>query len=451
VKSPHTGKQVAIIGSGPSGLTAAWYLAILGHRITVFEASDQPGGMLRYGIPAYRLPKDILDQEIGVLKDIGVEISTGSRVDNIDSLFRKGFHSAYLAMGAQQGAMLGIPQENAPGVMDGISFLNRLNRERIAEMGDRVAVIGGGNSAIDVARSAVRLGAKEVTLFYRRTESEMPARNEEVQDAVSEGIKIKFLTTPLEIVSKNDLLEVTFIRMELGEPDADGRPRPVPLEGSEFLKEFENIIIAVGQVADVPAQMGPLVSQKTLIDVDCESLATARPGVYAGGDIVSGPATIIDAIAYGRHAATSIDKYLGGQGIIDLVLAVPEAEVVLPELSQQTKPRARMPVLDLNARRTSFKAVECGLDQSQAIEEASRCLDCDAREFAVTVFAENCRECGYCIQLCGVDVFELAVHSNSKGYRPAETKDTTKCVGCLQCYYVCPEFAIAVNEVNGKG
>lgn len=443
-----TGKRIVIVGAGPSGLTAAYYLATLGHQVTVLEALDQPGGMMRMGIPEYRLSRQALDEEIGYLKELGVTLKTGQRVEAVDALLKDGYDAAYVAVGAQQGARLGIPGDGAAGVIDGISFLRQVNQGQDVKIGNRIAIIGGGNSAIDAARSAVRLGGKQVTVFYRRTEAEMTAYAEEVEGATCEGIKIEFLTVPIHVAEKNGGLEVTFTRMELGKPDESGRPRPIPVKGSEFKQEFENVITAVGQQPVGTESMGLSLTEKKLVQVDDATLATDKPGVFAGGDIVSGPASIIDAIAQGRKAAQSIDRYLGGQGVIDQALATPEEAVLLPEFERVVKPRVEMPTLDLEERVSCFLQVESGLDEKQAAEEAGRCLNCDARQFEVIVYSENCKECGYCMEVCGLDIFTPSDHFNSKGYRPVTSNNATRCVGCLQCFYACPDYAIDIKEAR---
>jgi len=216
---PDTGKRVAIVGSGPSGLTAAYYLATLGHKVTVLEALDKPGGMMRVGIPEYRLPREALAREIGYLEEIGVKIETGQRVDSVDKLPQQDYDAVYLACGAHKGAALGIPGDDAPGVLDGISFLRNVNEGNKVELDKKVAVIGGGNTAVDAARCAIRLGAKEVTVIYRRSEAEMTAYQEEVGAAIYEGVKIVFLAAPIRIDQKERALELTLTRMELGKPD----------------------------------------------------------------------------------------------------------------------------------------------------------------------------------------------------------------------------------------
>ncbi len=374
-----TGKQVAIVGSGPAGLTAAYYLAKLGHSVTVFEALPEPGGMMRVGIPDYRLPKDILNAEIKEIESIGVEIRTNIRVDSPESLFKQGYEAIFLAIGAHQGISMGVEGENSPGVNDCISFLRDVNLGREVKVGDSVAVIGGGNAAIDSARTALRLGAKEVTIVYRRTQAEMPASPEEIEAALAEGVKVYFLAAPSRIISQDGKMELESIRMELGKVDASGRRRPEPIKGSEFNLSFDTIIAAIGQRPEIPEQLGLPTGRGNTIQVDPDTLATNRKGVWAGGDAVSGPASVIEAIADGRQAATSIDKYLGGNGVIDETLAPPE-EVVTPLEEAEEKWRPPVPTLPVAQRIGSFAEVELELSEEMAIEEAKRCLRCDLEE-----------------------------------------------------------------------
>jgi NADH-quinone oxidoreductase subunit F len=375
-----TGKRVAIIGSGPAGLTASYYLAKQGHAVTVFETLPEPGGMMRYGIPEYRLPREVLAEEIEEIKSTGVDIRTNTGVSSVDELFEHGYHAIFLAIGAHQGAKLRIEGEDSPEVMEGVSFLREINIGNKVRVGDRIAVIGGGNVAIDAARSALRLGAKEVTIIYRRTRDGMPASKEEIEEALLEGVKIEFLAAPIRIERRNGEVELTCIRMELGAVDESGRRRPVPIEGNEFSLPFDTVIAAIGQVPEAPEKFGLPLERGNTIRVDDDSLATTREGVFAGGDAVTGPATVIEAIAAGRQAAVSIDKYLGGSGIIDEALAPPEEIETLPELEEGEKHRISIPTLTLSERLCSFAEVELGLGEEMAIEEAKRCLRCDLEE-----------------------------------------------------------------------
>jgi NADH-quinone oxidoreductase subunit F len=376
---PATGKRVAIVGSGPAGLSAAYYLARLGHAVTVFEALPEAGGMMRVAIPDYRLPKDILRAEIKEIEDIGVEIRTNTRVDSIDGLFQEGYKAVFLAMGAHQGMSIGVEGDDSPRVMECVGFLRDVSLGRKVEIGDRVAVIGGGNVAIDGARTALRLGAKEVVIVYRRTRAEMPASPEEVEEALAEGVQIYFLAAPSRIISQNGRVELESIRMELGAMDTSGRRRPEPIKGSEFTMSFDTIIAAIGQRPEIPPQFSITVGRGNVIEVDPDTLTTSLEGVFAGGDVVSGPASVIEAIAAGRQAAVSIDKYMGGGGDIDEVLAPPEGEFTPLEEAEE-KWRPKMPSLPAEKRIGDFSQVELGYNAEMAIEEAQRCLRCDLEE-----------------------------------------------------------------------
>jgi NADPH-dependent glutamate synthase beta subunit-like oxidoreductase len=379
--APETGKKVAIVGSGPAGLTAAWFLRKLGHLATVFEALPEPGGMLRAGIPRYRLPENVLDQEIKDIENIGVEIRTNARIESLDQVFNQGFDAVFLALGAPQDMKMGIPGEDDPRVLDGISFLRSINFGDKVDIAGEVAVVGGGNAAIDVARSALRVGAEKVTILYRRTRKEMPVVSEEVEEALNEGVNIDFLVVPQRVLPERDKLKLECIQMRLGEPDASGRRRPVPIESSEFIIEVDRLIMAIGQKPAVPDGFGLSMNRWGYILADEETLACSREGVFSGGDVVSGPASVIKAIQDGRKAAISIDKYLGGKGQIDQKL-VP-AEQDNPWLGRDEgfadKERAQMPTLVVEERTNNFEQIECCFNEKSAVEEANRCLRCQLR------------------------------------------------------------------------
>ncbi|MDD5064601.1 MAG: FAD-dependent oxidoreductase [Phycisphaerae bacterium] len=379
--APQTGKKVAIVGSGPAGLTAAWFLRKQGHSVTVFESLPEPGGMLRTGIPRYRLPEKVLNQEIKYIENIGVEIKTNTKVESLDHLFEQGFDAVFLAIGAHQDMKMGIPGEDDPRVLDSVSFLRDVNAGGKVDIAGKVAVVGGGNAAIDAARTALRAGAEKVTILYRRTRQEMPAAHEEVEDAISEGVNIDFLVAPQRVLPEKNKLKLECIKMKLGEPDASGRRKPVPIENSNFTIELDRIITAIGQKPAVPEKFNLGANKWGYTLADEETLACSRKGVFSGGDMASGPASVIEAIQAGRKAAISIDKYLGGKGQIDQKYAPDEPEN--PKLGRDEgfadKPRAKMTALAADKRINDFCQVECGFDKETAMEEAKRCLRCRLR------------------------------------------------------------------------
>jgi NADH-quinone oxidoreductase subunit F len=378
--APETGKRVAIVGSGPAGLTTAFYLAKLGHKVTVFEALPEAGGMMRVAIPDYRLPKDVLQNDIREIEAVGVDIKTNTKIESTDELFTQGHDAVFLATGAHQGLKIGVKGENSPGVMDCVTFLREVSLGKKVDVGEGVAVIGGGNAAIDSARTALRLGAKEVTIVYRRTQDEMPASAEEIEGAIEEGVKMRFLAAPSKITTKNGKLELKCLAMSLGDIDASGRRRPEPIEGSEFAMSFDTIIAAIGQRPEIPSRFNLSLGRGSTIEVDPDSLATTKEGVFAGGDVVKGPASVIEAIAHGRLAAISIDKYLGGGGDIDETLAPPEEAMAPLEEAAEEEYRVEILAPPAKERIKNFENVELGLNQKMAIKEAERCLRCDLEE-----------------------------------------------------------------------
>lgn len=378
---PSTTRKVAIVGSGPAGLTAAYFLARHGHSVTVFETLPRPGGMMFVGIPAFRLPRDVLDAEIEEIKNMGVVIKTNTQVKSLEPLFEQGYDAIFVAVGAHQSRRIDVDGEDSLGVIDCVSFLRNVSLGKKVELGEKVAVIGGGDAAVDTARTALRLGAKKVNIIYRRTRSEMPARTEEVDEALREGIDILFLATPVKISGEDGIVRLECVRMKLGEPDASGRRRPIPIKGSEFTMKFNTVIIAIGQMPEIPAEFGLEVDKGSRVQVDPYTLATNRKGVFAGGDAVSGPASVIEAIASGRKAAIVIDRYLGGDGVIDEpLIPFEEGNPCLGRMDGFAGlRREKMSTISMEKRRNSFEEVELGFDEEAVIKEAKRCLRCDLR------------------------------------------------------------------------
>jgi heterodisulfide reductase subunit A len=382
--------KVAIVGSGPAGLACAYDLVRKGYPVTVFEALPKAGGLLRYGIPEYRLARKTLDNEIDYVKELGVEIKTNTPVKDLGQLFEQGYKAIFLGTGAGVSQKMGIPGEDTTGVIHALDFLKEVNSGVKVSLGKRVAVVGGGNAAVDAARAAKRLGAKEVTIVYRRSREEMPAVATEVDEAEREGVNIHFLAAPVRVLSQDSQLTgIECIRMELGEPDESGRRRPVPVKGSEFTMDIDNVIIAIGQAVDkteLPEEL--TYTGWGTLSVDQVTLETNISGVFAGGDVVAGPADVIGAITAGKESAESIDRYLSGT---DLREGRPKTLPKVKEVSKEgVQPRSRtaMPILDLK-RREGFTEVELGFDEKTAIEEAKRCLNCGA-----------CSECLSCEKAC---------------------------------------------------
>ncbi len=391
-------KKVAIIGAGPAGLTAAYYLAIEGYQVTVFEALPVAGGMLTVGIPEYRLPKDVLNAEIKTIEELGVEIKYNTRVGQditMDTL-RKDFDATFIGVGSHISSKLGVPGEDElEGVVHGIDFLRRVALGEKVFLGDRVAVVGGGNVAMDAVRTALRTGSSEAFVLYRRTRAEMPAADEEIEEALQEEINMEFLTAPVKVLgSGGKVTGIECIRMELGEPDESGRRRPVPIEGSEFTIEADAIIPAIGQKSDlsfVTEESGIAVNKWNTFDVDTVTFATNVEGVFAGGDDVTGPATVIEAINAGKEAAKSIDRYLRGEDVKlgrerDWTYNVAD-KVDTSSVKKENRPP--MPEIEPEIRRANFEEVLKGYSEEDALREAKRCLSCGI-----------CSECYQCVEAC---------------------------------------------------
>ncbi len=369
-------EKVAIIGAGPAGLACAFYLTRLGYLPTVFEALPVAGGMMRVGIPDYRLPPQVLDREIERIVEAGVDLKLNHKVDSLQNLFDEGYKAVFVGVGAHTSYKLNVPGEDLPGVYHGIDFLRDVNLGKEVEIGNKVVVVGGGNTAIDAARTALRLGAEEVSIIYRRTKNDMPAFPEEIEEALEEGVKINFLITPVKVLGESEVTGVECVRMETRGFDRGGRRRPVAVEGSNFAIEADTLIPCIGQglTKGLDAQE-ELFNKWGFVQVDDRTMKTSIPGVFSGGDAVN-PATVVEAVAHGRLAAMEIDKYFGYEGKIPF----PEREVVGTTYDEEaylvTLPRAKPCMLPLEDRK-SFVEVNEGLSLDQAVEEAKRCLHCD--------------------------------------------------------------------------
>ena len=382
--------RVAVVGSGPAGLNAAYHLGRKGYQVTIFEALPVAGGMLAVGIPDYRLPRKILENDIQFICQHNVDIKANRVLGKdfrIEDLFQQGYKAVLLAMGAHLNQTMGAPGENAEGVLPGIDFLRHVNLGQKVEVGRRVAVIGGGNVAFDAARTVLRQGAKEVTIVYRRTRDEMPANEEEIGEAEHEKIRFLYLVAPTRIITENGKVRgIECQRMELGDFDASGRRRPVPVKGSEFVLEVDSVVPAIGYVPDLsclPRNDGFKTTKTGTLSVDPTTLATHFPGVFAAGDVVTGASTVVEAMASGYRAATSIDRYLKGQTLDGnrVFQAFRRAEVSKADEEgsevETSKPRAGMPAMPVDRRVCTFEEVNLGFDEEGAVREAKRCLRCD--------------------------------------------------------------------------
>jgi formate dehydrogenase major subunit len=487
-KAP-TGKKIAIVGAGPAGLSCAYYLAVEGHKPVIFEAMPAVGGMLRYGIPAYRLPKDIIDDEADEIKALGAKIYTNKRLGTDFTLeeLQRDYDAVFLGIGAQKGTRLGCDGEETPGVMSGVDFLRSIGLDKPLAIGKRVAVVGGGNVAIDCARSALRLGAEKVYIIYRRGRAEMPAHDIEIEEAEHEGVELVLLANPTRVVDTEQVEGVECIRMALGEPDASGRRRPEPQPGSEFILEIDNLIAAIGQAIDGSGLEGAMDGR--YMKADPQTMQTAIPGVFAAGDAVTGPNAAIQAVAGGRDAAFAIHQYLNGQEI-DLGLAKPfsaiRGGVTKENLGVAEAPRVPMPALHDNRERLgkgNFNEVELGYTDEDAAAEVQRCLecgcikqnDCNLRDAAIEHKIEpndnyaamrhysidkshpavlrnqnKCIRCRKCVAICdsvvGISAFEYRATENDIVPTGNVALLETTCEACGQCISACPTAALVENR-----
>ena len=389
--APDTGKRIAVIGGGPAGLSCAYFLRRLGHEVTIYEAMPEMGGIIRYGIPEYRLPKKVLAWEIEGILNLGIEHHTNMRLGvdfDLDSIIKKGFDAIFLGVGAWNDYNLKIEGEDLKGSFKGIDFLSRVASGEKVPIGRRAAVIGGGNSAIDCVRTLVRLGAKEVYIVYRRTRKEMPANEVEIVAAEHEGIKFHFLAAPVSVVGDDNgnVTHLEFLKMELGEADASGRRRPVPIEGSETLMDIDMLITAIGQTPDVSftqkeRRLEDLeITRWKTIDNNPETLQSSIPYIFTGGDSATGPSLVVTAIGGGRRAAASIHQYLSGEPV-----EPPEKSLFQKHIQEsifesvegiKKSHRAEMPELEVEYRIKSMDEVDLVLDEKDALNESKRCLSC---------------------------------------------------------------------------
>lgn len=453
-----TGKRVAVIGAGPGGLSVAWFLQQEGHQVDIYEASEHPGGMLRYGIPPYRLPNELIDAEVERITALGTRIFYQKKLGDTISYkeIGKNYQATVLTIGSQKGTGVGCPGDDAGNVFSGIDFLRNIamTGQNPDFTGKTVAVIGGGNTAMDCCRTAMRLGAEKVYVIYRRTEKEMPANPIEIHESKEEGIHYLFLNNPVEIRKHPDgtIRSMTLIKMELGEPDSSGRRRPVPIEGSEYELELDYVLAAIGQKTQVNfiddinenSSQGALkINRWGDIDADKTSLQTGIPSVFAAGDGVTGPATLIEAIAQAKIAARSCHQYLSGQSL------TPETKEFISKKDNFTKQesasykfhypaqlREEMPLIP-PANRKNFKEVELGYSEEMALNETARCLECGCSEYYSCDLKQLCDQ-------YGADQIHFAGDYQSFDVRfdhPFIEIDNNKCILCSRCVRVCQELA----------
>lgn len=402
-------ENVAIIGSGPAGLSAAYFLALDGYQVIVYESMPEAGGMMRYGIPEHRLPRSVLDAEIENLKRYGIEIQTNTVIGKdltIEELRKGGAGAIFLSTGAWRSLNMRLPGEDAEGVSDVTSFLREVHLGKLTKLEGKAVIVGGGHSALDGARVALRLGAKEAHIIYRRSRAEMLAEPEEIEETEKEGVKIHFLVAPVKISDENGKVSgIECIRTRLTDADTTGRRRPVPIEGSEFLIEANYIIPAIGQEPDLDfleKAQGLEISKWNLLVVNPETLQTKDPGIFAGGDVITGPATVIEAVEAGQRAAKYIGKYLQGEELPAEWQEEPPIGENWLKISEDEpiKKRPEIPTLPVEKRLSGFKEVNLSLDEQTAREEAARCLDCGV-----------CCECYQCVAACKAEAVTVETHA----------------------------------------
>ena len=417
VKKAQREERVAIVGAGPAGLTCAYFLAIEGYRVTVFEKLPVLGGMLSVGIPSYRLPRDVIEAEIQIIKDLGVQFKTGVEIGKdftVGQLRDQGYKAFFIGVGAQECKRLGIEGEDFEGVFPGVDFLREVNLGNRVHLGDRVAVIGGGNVAMDCVRTALRTGSKKPFIIYRRAVEQMPANPEEIEECREEGIELMTLTNPTRVIAENGrVTAVECIKMELGAPDASGRRRPVPMEGSEFVIEVDAVIPAIGQETDwacLTDECACTLSDWGTMKVDPVTLQTSDVDIFAGGDAVSGPATVVEAIGAGKEAAISIDRFIRGADLATDRKTDWTPVTDVPTEGVAAAARCPMPMLAAETRKANFNEVQLGYDEATARSEANRCLECAV-----------CCECYQCVAACKAGALTLETHAQQPETMTLET------------------------------
>lgn len=465
VKPMHkekTGRRVAIIGSGPSGLAAAHDLAFKGHDVVIYESLPLAGGMLSVGIPPYRLPRKRIEDAVNWIKELGVDIRLNNPIDTPDKLdaLLKEYHAVYIAVGAHKSQLLDIPGEDLAGVMHGVTFTKNTNLGIIKGVPEKVAVIGGGFTAIDCARSSLRLGAKEVSIVYRRTLEEMPAGETEVSMAEEEGIKMHYLTSPVRIIGGHDrkVTHLECIKNKLGEPDEKGRRRPIPIKGSNFIIPVDMIITAIGQSPDisfVSEKFGIEINHWGMPVIDPESFMTTRKGVFAGGDCITGPRNIIEVVSDGRKAARSIHTFLTGEERKGYKFYYKDQTPSERMPNYESAPRQSQDTLPVKERWNLNAEAERGLSGENTRKEAGRCLLCHYNIF----IDEKCVLCGGCIDICPYDCISMVSRENVEAADALRDEDTVpgdwdavmvideeKCIRCGLCVKRCPVNAITMRR-----
>ena len=447
--SPDTGKRVAVVGGGPAGLSAAYFLRRRGHAVEVFDAMPKMGGMLRYGIPDYRLSQDVLDREIDVLRRMDIVFHNGKRLGkdiDLDGL-KDGYDAVFLGLGAWGSRSMGLPGEDHPAVMQGSDFLRMVNEGQRPILPKKVAVVGGGNTAMDAARSAIRLGA-EVTVLYRRGQEQMPALEHEVKEAEEEGIVFSYLTQPVEFIADGQVLSsVRCVRMELGEPDESGRSRPVPIEGSEFDVEAGMVLLAVGQMVDASplADSSISLSRRGMIVANERTGQTSDPKVFAGGDVVTGPSIAVEAVGAAHRAADAIDRFLRGEEIESPSLYIHvKHDVTRRDIGYPARtPRIRTPVRPIEERITDFDEYESPLSEEEAIIAGQRCLECGCMAYNSCMLRDYATKTGASQDAYAGDL----PHKERDDRHPFIVHKVGKCIDCGRCVRVCSEVC-GVNAID---